>query len=255
MLLIATKDWLANNAGSAGCFASAGITYSDPDGISRTGGTGDVLNAFYVAHLLGKDSQVIKAGATYTSLKATNGGNDLILDDVSWAYANDGAPTGEPKYCASGQTPTPTPVPTPTPAPGAPIGQFEFTAPPQGVPTVTLDLSALGMKQNSSDQHFEMNTVKITNTSAYTVYLATEVRLFGGVQLQCPAAGEIFKGLDRVSTTKAQRIRVLNPGEAANYNLDFYQPPSILGVHTVCLYIHGSYDRDALEDEIAPITG
>lgn len=253
MLLTTTKDWLANNAGAAGCFTSGGITYTDPDGISRTGGTGDVLNAFYVAHLIGKDSQVIIAGTTYTSLKTINGGNDLALDDVTWAYSNDGTPAGELQYCAAAQTPTPTP--TPTPGPGAPAGTFEFTSPPSGTPTVNMDLSALTMRQNATDGHFEMNTVKITNTSAYPVYLAAEVRLFAGIQSVCPASGEVFKGLDRVSTTKESRIRLLNPGTAANYNLDFYQPTSILGIHTVCLYIHGSFDRTALEDEIAPILG
>ncbi len=98
------KNWLAQNAGSSNCYVSSGIPYKDPDNISRTGGTGDVLNSFYVAHLLGKDTLTIISGTNYTALKTINGNSDIALDDVKWVYDNDGTPTGEAQYCFQATT-------------------------------------------------------------------------------------------------------------------------------------------------------
>ncbi len=259
----AVKNWLAQYAGLSSCFASSGIAYNDPDGMSRTGGTGDVLNAYYVAHLLGKDTVVIKAATNYTTLKSLNNNVDIILDDVSWAYNNDGSPAGEPRYCVSGAvtptplptpapTPTPTPIPGPTPAPGL-AGTFEFQGRPVGNPTISLDLAALVMKQ-ATDYHFEMNDIKITNTSPSTVYLAMEIKLYKGVLTSCPVSGYVFDGLDRTSS-KNPRIKTLAPGEVAIYDTDYYQPLSLIGVHTVCLLVHGTWTTAELNSEIAPITG
>lgn len=106
----AGKDFLATHAGSANCYQPSGIAYTDADGISHIGATGDVANALYVAHLVGKDAVAITAdGKNYNDFKAANGGNDMVIDDVGWVYANDGG-AGEPQYCL-GVTPTPTPEP------------------------------------------------------------------------------------------------------------------------------------------------
>ncbi len=109
------KDWLATYAGSNGCFQPSGISYKDADGVSHTGSTGDVANALYVAHLVGKDDVEIVAGKSYSDFWSANGGNDLTLDDVGWVYGNDGDP-GEPQYCITATT-TPTVSPTVTPTP------------------------------------------------------------------------------------------------------------------------------------------
>jgi len=109
------KDWLATYAGSNGCFQPSGISYKDADGVSHTGSTGDVANALYVAHLVGKDDVEIVAGKSYSDFRSANGGNDLTLDDVGWVYGNDGDP-GEPQYCITATT-TPTVSPTVTPTP------------------------------------------------------------------------------------------------------------------------------------------
>jgi len=109
------KDWLATYAGSNGCFQPSGISYKDADGVSHTGSTGDVANALYVAHLVGKDDVEIVAGKSYNDFRSANGGNDLTLDDVGWVYGNDGDP-GEPQYCITATT-TPTVSPTVTPTP------------------------------------------------------------------------------------------------------------------------------------------
>lgn len=257
-LTTATKDWLAQNAGSGGCFAASGIAYNDPDGIARTGGTGDVLNAFVVANLVGSGaSAVIIAATTYDWLKANKNGNaDITINDVTWAYGNDGAPAGEIAYCTAVVTPTPTPVPgtpTPTPSPVGPAGTFVFVTAPTGIPTVTLSLTALVMRQ-ALDYHFEMNDIVITNTSTNRVYLAMEVKLFTGALTTCPVTGHVFRGLDRTATRVA-RVKILEVGESAQYDADFYQPSAITGVHTVCLLIHGAWTRVDLDTEIAPITG
>ncbi len=149
----------------------------------------------------------------------------------------------------------PTPTPTPTPSPEAPAGTFVFVSSPTGIPTVSLDLSTLVMRQ-ATDYHFEMNSIKITNTSSWRVYLAMEVKLFSGVRTTCPTTGYVFDGLDRMETTAREtRIKIIEPGVQETYNGDFYQPLTIAGVHTVCLLVHGTWTQAELESEISPITG
>lgn len=252
MLTTSLKDWLATNAGistpSIGggfCFSSTGINYTDPDGIARIGSTGDVLNAFVVAHMVGKDAVIIIAATNYTQLKVINEGNDATVDDVAFVYGNDGDPVTESKYCSG--------VPTPTPTPSGLAGTYEFIGPPTGDPVIDLDLVNLEMRQNMTDYHFEMNDMTIISKSAHRIYIALEVRLFPGALSSCPVTGASFIGMDRVSTTKAVRIKILDPDEIMPVNADFYQPASIKGVHTVCLLVHGTWTRVELEAEIAGI--
>jgi hypothetical protein len=110
------KDFLATHAGKDNCFQPSGVSYTDADGVAHTGSTGDVANALWVAHAVGKDTVPITAdGKNYSDFKAANGGYDINIDvDLLWIYNNDGG-AGEPQYCISG-TPTPTPS-TPTPIP------------------------------------------------------------------------------------------------------------------------------------------
>ena len=75
------KSWLANNAGSAGCFASGGVSFKDGDGVSHTGGTADVLAAFVVAEQTTPNSKII-ANTSASEFKAIN-------DGYSPDYAND----------------------------------------------------------------------------------------------------------------------------------------------------------------------
>jgi len=252
------KNMLVSIAGSGGCFALSGITYTDPDGLSRTGSTADVLNAFVVSNLVGKPNAMIKGGYTYSSfISSFNGNAAMDIADVTWAYNN--------QYCAAGSTPqpgTPTPTPTGTPTP-TPSGQtggspnvFEFVAPPSGLPSITLGLATLEMRQNGTDRHFEMNSVDITNNSQWPVYIAAEVRIFQGSLNSCPATGAVFKGLNRTETTsRAVRINTIDPGVKDNLNLDFFQPTNLVGFYTICLYIRGSFVRQDLLNEISTITG
>ena len=177
----------------------------------------------------------------------------LIADDAELYVGTVPTPTPTPT-----STPTPAPTSTPTPRPteiteAGPM-PFTFRGAPSGVPTITLDLTDLVMRQNRSDYHFEMNDIKITNTSDWTVYLAMEIKLFKGDVGVCPASGEDFDGMDR-TTSRNQRIKTLDPGEAGIFDADFYQPSGIIGVYTVCLYIHGAWSRNDIKAEIAPITG
>ncbi len=99
-LTTAAKNWLAINAGTGSCFAPSGVLYQDAEGISHTGNTGDIVNAFFTAHLVGMDTAIIIAGTDYTGFKTINGGVDIGFDDVNFAYTNDGEPITEPTYCA-----------------------------------------------------------------------------------------------------------------------------------------------------------
>ena len=306
MLTDELKDWLAVNAGIGDCYSPGAINYTDPDGISRQGSTGDVLNAFTVANLVGPDSVVIIANTNYTQLKTINENNDITITDVAFAYNNDGSPAGEPKYCTGTtcvpywQCETPlngyesdgcenrrlniscNPVCIPNWVCESPrngyesdgcgnrrlntacnptgddtdyAGVHDFIGPPEGQPTVTLDLSNLEMKQDIIDYHFEMNNIVLTSTSDQPFYVALEVKLFAGSLLSCPTTGEVFAGMDRVSTSREARIILLDPGEVDNINADFYQPEAMRGAHTVCLLVHGAWTREELENEIAGITG
>ncbi len=93
------KNWLAQNAGTGTCFSGSGKTYTDADGISHTGRTGDILNAFYTAHQVAKYKVAIIAGTSYAQLKAINSSLDIDLTDVGWAYANDGGTGSTATYC------------------------------------------------------------------------------------------------------------------------------------------------------------
>lgn len=109
MLTTQCKNWLATKAGNNYCFVSNGVNYTDPDGIARTGSTGDVVNAFAVAHLIGLDDKIIIANTNYSQLKVINGNNDVGISDVKWVYDNDGfnsSGTSEPQYCITCTDPT-----------------------------------------------------------------------------------------------------------------------------------------------------
>ena len=93
------KDWLATNAGTGTCFENGNKQYTDADGVSHVGRTGDVANAFYTAHQVAKDSVVIIAGTNYTAFRAINGNADLDMTDVGWVYANDGGTGSTATYC------------------------------------------------------------------------------------------------------------------------------------------------------------
>ncbi len=94
------KNWLAMNAGVGNCFSPTGVSYTDADNIPHTGSTGDVVNAFMVAHLVGNDIAIIIAGMDYTHFKTINGGVDIGFDDVNFAYTNDGSGS-LPAYCVT----------------------------------------------------------------------------------------------------------------------------------------------------------
>jgi len=93
------KDWFATNAGNGTCFAGSGKSYIDADGISHTGRTGDIVNAFYTAHQVGRDSAIIIANTNYTQLKVINNNADIELSDISWVYNNDGGIGSSTTYC------------------------------------------------------------------------------------------------------------------------------------------------------------
>jgi len=254
MITITTKDWLASNAGTSECFSAFGVAYSDPDGISRNGSTGDVINAFYVAHLLGKDTTIIIAGTSYNALKVINSNNDITMDDVGWVYNNMGSGS-DPLYCSASATPQPTPSPTPIVTTDSRAGEFEFVAPAEGEPTIIMNLFNISMRQ-TGDGHFEMDNISIRNTSPYPIYIAIRMRLFAGSIPACLPSGFVFDGMDRTDTAlRNLRIKAMEIGEVAEFDADFFQPSTILGTHTVCILIHGAWTRDQLEAEIESVPG
>lgn len=106
-LTTAAKNWLAINAGSGApnyCFSPSGVSYvvwnkNTSSFDTHIGSTGDVLNAYYASHLVGRNNDLIIAGMDYIGLKALNGGVDIGTDDVNFVYTNDGSPPTELTYC------------------------------------------------------------------------------------------------------------------------------------------------------------
>ena len=109
-MTLSTKglNWLAQNAGLNNCFTTSGVTYKDADGDSHTGGTGDVVNAFYTAastHNATNNNRnhVIIANTTYNQfIDSSINGAELVMSDADEAW--DREESGEaggiyPQYC------------------------------------------------------------------------------------------------------------------------------------------------------------
>jgi len=95
-------NWLADHAGSGGCFTSSGVSYRDADGVSHTGGTKDVVNAFLVAHMVDKPTVNIIDGTNYNEFRSINGGTDLAIGDISEAADREADGGSYPRYCSGG---------------------------------------------------------------------------------------------------------------------------------------------------------
>jgi len=83
------KDWIANNLGRGGCFASSGISYTDPKGVSQSGSTQDV-----VASMVMSSSTRGPGGETRGQMNTANG-PEVDDTDVTWIGNN-------MSYCAGG---------------------------------------------------------------------------------------------------------------------------------------------------------
>lgn len=278
------KRYIAQNFGINNCNVQSGMSWNsiatNGDVVPESGATASIVSRLVTTSVYDRIELTYPRTGTYrySDLQSGNDGQTVTLSDASWIAQNDGYPSGENQYCAGSGTPTKTPTPTgtktPTPPPTGtttPIpgpegeswaGTYEFSGPPEGAPNITLELYDLEMRQKSSgDYHFEMNNVKIINNSGHDVYIAFEVRLFSGSLSSCPSFGWVFQGANRVETINSDtgkhnlRVNLLDPYESRTFNLDFFQPSSIRGVHTVCLYVHGDWTKDALVMEMDPITG
>jgi hypothetical protein len=247
------KKWIAQYLGINNCFVPSGISWTyyaiDGNSLNESGGTAQLVARLVLSTT---DRVVITspvAGTfTYLDLKNANGGQDVTLTDSITIKEEDGDPVSETQYCY-------TPGEAPPPVPEQEVGTYEFINAPTGTPSVYLYLGNLIMAQDTKDYHFKMDNVAVSNTSPYPMYIAFRVKLFAGDIGACPTSGEVFDGLDRTATARNYRIQHLDPNEVAEFDLDFYQPLNISGIHTVCLYIHGAWIRTDLISEISGIVG
>ena len=263
-LTTAGKDYIAREFGINNCYVYSGlswITYGT-GGTSQneTGGTAKLVSRLVTSGIV--RVQVTSPGSgSYTPADLTTNNQNQSADyaDASWISNNDGFPSGESQYCIGTTTPSPTPTtspgPSPTVYPPGYAGEYTFHQGITGTPDVTLNTADVDMDQSETDYHFEVNDLFITNNSANKCYVAVRCKLFQGRLGSCPSSGEVFDGMDRVSTSRNVRIKVLDPGEIELVNADFYQPAHILGVHTVCIIVHGSFNKTSLETEVASISG
>ena len=248
-------NWLAQNAGSGNCFASSGISYRDADGVSHTGGTKDVVNAFVVANMVGKTTATIIAGTNYNGFKAINDGVDLAIGDVAEAADRETAGGTYPRYCASGVTPPPPPPPTT----GTTVGpfEFEFGEVCTGDPTAAIDVSGLKMWQETDT--FRMNNFMVTNTSDCIAYFATQLkfwRLETTIPATCPSTAPEWSGMDRSTWTPGDpylEIATIAPGETKEIWMDFFVPATTRGRKVLCMYLWANFSKWDLYDELAAI--
>ena len=262
-LTTAGKNYIAEKFGINNCMVYTGLSWithgSGGTQENESGGTAQIVARIVTSGITRIQITSPSSGSyTLSDLIANNQTQLVDYSDASWISNNDGYPSGEPQYCVgAGPTPGPTggPTPQPTTLPPGMAGEYTFIASPTGTPSVSIQTSDISMRQSTTDYHFEVNDLFITNDSAYKTYVAVRVKLFSGSQTSCPTSGEVFDGMDRVSTSRNVRIKTLDPGEIADVNVDVYQPAHILGVHTVCLIVHGSFNKQALEDEVLLIPG
>lgn len=261
------KNYIAEKFGINNCMVYTGLSWttygSGGTQENETGGTAKLVSRLITSGIT--SVRVTSPGSgTYTLSNLTSNNQNQTVDysDASWISNNDGYPSGETQYCiGTGPTPTPTPsgpTPVPTVLPPGMAGEYIFKsspAPPSGAPSISLRTSDIVMRQSTSDYHFELNDLFITNNSPHKAYAAVRIKLFQGSHGSCPTSGEVFDGMDRVSTSRNVRIKTLDPGEIEDVNVDVYQPSNILGVHTVCIIVHGSFDKSSLENEVAYISG
>lgn len=262
-LSTAGKDYIAQQFGINDCMVHDGLSWivhgSGGTQQSETGGTAQLIARLVTSSITSIQMVSPRTGSyTNATLISNNQNQTVDYDDAAWISNNDGNPYGETQYCKGTAGPTPTPGPTqlpPTTLPPGVAGTFTFAGAPSGSPVVSLMIGDIKMKQNTTDYHFEVNDLFIANQTGYKAYVAVRVKLFQGAQNSCPSSGEVFDGMDRVSTSRNVRIKTMDPGEILDINADFYQPAGIEGVHTVCLIVHGSYDKQSLADEVALIAG
>lgn len=258
------KDYVAREFGVNNCMVNSGLTWTTfgTGGTSsnESGGTAQIVARLVTSAITRIQLNTPRSGSyTLNDLVSNNQNQSVSYADASWITNNDGYPSGEDQYCVGTTTPTPTTTPTSTPAPTTYppgyAGEYTFHQGPTGDPNVTLNTNDVTMQQDDSDYHFEVKDLFITNNSANKCYVAFRCKLFAGRLGTCPSSGEVFDGMDRVSTSRNVRIKVLDPGEMELVNADFYQPAHILGVHTVCIIVHGSFNKASLEAEVANIPG
>jgi len=104
-LTTAGKDYIASHFGSGTpkCFASSGISYTDPTGTSHTGSTQDCVASLKLAAGSAKGP----GGETFYDIPGFQSIND---SDVAWIGTHQ---SGSEQYCVAGTTPPPSPTCTP----------------------------------------------------------------------------------------------------------------------------------------------
>lgn len=250
-------NWLAQNAGIGNCFVSSGINYKDADNVAQSGGTKDVVNAFLVANMVGKQTAIIVAGTAYNGFKAINDGYDLVITDVAEAADREADGGTYPQYCA-GVAPPPTDKPV-TPPFEVVIKAGVQCAP--GSPSVLLDTSeAFAYFKGDPLPYVGVMDILVNNLNTdgrgCWAYFIWEMRMWDGpAGTTCPTGTpevqEICRFLGKVSATKTLSIKMLGSSENAMLGGSFEIPAHIKGTKTICLSLWGNYDKQALIDELA----
>ena len=245
-------DWLAQNAGSGNCFASSGISYRDADGVSHTGGTKDVVNAFVVANMVGKTAATIIAGTSYSGFKAINDGVDLAIGDVAEAADREVDGGTYPRYCV-----VPTPPPTDKPVTGpleVYVGGGDSCDP--GSPEVTLDTSeAYAFFKSTPYEYIGVGGIMVHNLhTTCRAYFAWEARIWDGYgYTTCPTTDPIHQEINRFLAEAGKRPLSLKRLDASGTDEiwgSFEVLPTMEGEYTLCLSLWGNFDYEALIAEL-----
>jgi len=128
---------------------------------------------------------------------------------------------------------------------------------PAGSPNVTLEMSeAFAYFKAEPLTYIGVMNIFVQNLSAECfTYFAWEMKLWDGVAGEtCPTSPperqEISRFIGDISPMKIISISRLNAAENKMLGSSFEVPPTMEGDKTICLYLWGNYNKQALIDEL-----
>ncbi len=256
-LTINGRNWIAEHLGIGDCMTETEQPFTYRDSVSAadiadSGGTAKILNRL-IDNLV---PYVTINGIqhTYVSLRAANGGNDVIYpEDVQWVMAND---SGTTQYCATA-APPPGDMPT--------TGPFQVTivegvqcAP--GAPTVILDTTnARAYFKVAPTLYVGVMGIDVTNVNVGDDcfgFFVWEMRMWpGAAGTDCPTTVPEVQQISRFLATQSD-FKSISPAMLGTNEQDmiggsFEIPAGTHGTYTLCLSLWGNHDKQALLDELA----
>lgn len=269
------KDYIAKNFGIDNCFVESGLTWTDVgydtvdangnvvkgERVDSSGGTKNIVGRLINTMVYDKIELTSPRTGTFTNAQLVSANEDQIvtLPDAKTIGLEDGG-IGESQYCVGAVVPPPV-VPPVTP-PSEPemetlvgtydFGKFVCAGDPTGSIAVPKDIT-MGQEKSQvlGKQWFWINGIQISNTSDCIAFFAIEGRLWKGIHSACLNKESVaWKGMNRNVEEEFIRFIPIEPGKTETMYLDFFVPMTLIGVHTICLYVWANFSKYDLENEL-----